>query len=245
MSQAIKKRSIPLKGTSEAPTTAQKILFAARLEFSERGFDGARMQAIADKAGTNKALLHYYFRSKEGLFKVTLKDILSNLWADVHRQMDAHQDEKNLRALINAIVSAYITTFAAQPDLPRMVVREITVRSPIFCNVIDDVFSSLEIVPKTIFSIYNKELAKGAIKHIDVIHFMMNLMSMCAITFVVKPIAEYMSKKMGAPINFNRKFYAKRIEAITEMACDGIFIDKTNPAKRRMCCRQKLSTYPA
>lgn len=36
--------------------------------FHEKGFDGARMQEIADKANINKGLLHYYFKSKDALF---------------------------------------------------------------------------------------------------------------------------------------------------------------------------------
>ncbi|MCK5537355.1 MAG: helix-turn-helix transcriptional regulator, partial [Bacteroidales bacterium] len=41
--------------------TEQKILLAATKIFSTKGMQGARMQEIADEAGINKALLHYYF----------------------------------------------------------------------------------------------------------------------------------------------------------------------------------------
>ncbi|MBK9511763.1 MAG: helix-turn-helix transcriptional regulator [Cytophagaceae bacterium] len=50
-------------------TTEEKIFLAAENEFMEKGFDGTRMQAIADRAGINKAMLHYYFRSKDALFE--------------------------------------------------------------------------------------------------------------------------------------------------------------------------------
>lgn len=49
--------------------TEEKILQAARDVFTTKGLDGARMQDIADTAGINKALLHYYFRSKDKLFQ--------------------------------------------------------------------------------------------------------------------------------------------------------------------------------
>ena len=45
----------------------EKILAAARKIFTTKGMAGARMQDIADEAGINKALLHYYFRDKEKL----------------------------------------------------------------------------------------------------------------------------------------------------------------------------------
>jgi AcrR family transcriptional regulator len=56
--------------------TEAKILTSARTEFIGKGKAGARMQAIALNAGVNKALLHYYFRSKDQLYAAALKEIL-------------------------------------------------------------------------------------------------------------------------------------------------------------------------
>jgi hypothetical protein len=145
------------------------------------------------------------------------------LWSDIQGEMNKHQEETDLRTLITAVVSVYITTFAAQPMIPKMIIREVTVESPVIFRVIGDAVSAINIAPTTIFSIYNRELAAGSIKPIEPVHFMMNLMGMCAAAFIVKPIAQYISAKAGKPMAFDRKFYRKRIEAITEMACDGIF----------------------
>ena len=46
----------------------EKILLAAKREFAERGYNGSRLDAIAKKAGVNKALIHYYFGTKEDLY---------------------------------------------------------------------------------------------------------------------------------------------------------------------------------
>lgn len=63
------------KGTS----TEDFILNAAKLVFARKGLAGARMQEIADEAGINKALLHYYFRSKENLFNAVFIDLLGSI----------------------------------------------------------------------------------------------------------------------------------------------------------------------
>ncbi len=55
----------------------ENILNAAADEFSEKGKAGARMQAIADKAGVNKAMLNYYFTSKDQLFYAVMKKMLT------------------------------------------------------------------------------------------------------------------------------------------------------------------------
>ena len=58
-----------------------RILKAAEAVFAETGFTGASMQAIAEKAGLPKANLHYYFGTKEGLYRALLADIL-DMWVD-------------------------------------------------------------------------------------------------------------------------------------------------------------------
>ena len=54
----------------------------------EKGKDGARMQEIADVAGINKALLHYYFRSKDKLYTKVLSGVLKNILESVLLKID-------------------------------------------------------------------------------------------------------------------------------------------------------------
>jgi AcrR family transcriptional regulator len=56
--------------------TKGRLLAAAMREFSAKGIAGARVDAIAEKAATNKRMLYYYFGSKEGLFRHILRDRL-------------------------------------------------------------------------------------------------------------------------------------------------------------------------
>jgi AcrR family transcriptional regulator len=59
-------------------STEEAILRAARKVFEEKGFDGARMQEISDRSGINRALLHYYFRSKERMFAKIFDEALDS-----------------------------------------------------------------------------------------------------------------------------------------------------------------------
>jgi len=54
---------------TKSDNSEEKILAAAKIVFQQKGMAGARMQEIADKAGINKALLHYYYRNKQMLFE--------------------------------------------------------------------------------------------------------------------------------------------------------------------------------
>lgn len=55
----------------------RKILKAAKSEFAERGFTGARMNAIAQRANCNQALIHYYFKTKENLYVEVLDSMMA------------------------------------------------------------------------------------------------------------------------------------------------------------------------
>ncbi len=59
--------------------TERTILQAARKVFVTKGMHGARMQEIADEAGINKALLHYYFRNKSKLFEAIFQQAFQEI----------------------------------------------------------------------------------------------------------------------------------------------------------------------
>jgi TetR/AcrR family transcriptional regulator len=56
----------------DAERTRERILDAALVEFGEHGFAGARIGAIARRAGANQQLISYYFGGKEGLYQALL-----------------------------------------------------------------------------------------------------------------------------------------------------------------------------
>ncbi len=65
--------------SEEKIATEQTIKQAAKKVFLLNGLKGARMQTIADEAGINRAMLHYYFRSKDKLFEVVLEDAIGEM----------------------------------------------------------------------------------------------------------------------------------------------------------------------
>jgi len=62
----------------DAERTRRRILDAARREFGMKGFDGARVDAIARRARVNKGLIFYHFQSKEELFRVLSEQRIAN-----------------------------------------------------------------------------------------------------------------------------------------------------------------------
>jgi TetR/AcrR family transcriptional regulator len=88
--------------TERADQTRARILDAAIREFSENGLAGARTEQIAEAAGVNKALLYYYFKSKEALYAAALESIAEGVRASSLAVLDADASagERFLRSVL-------------------------------------------------------------------------------------------------------------------------------------------------
>src|SRR5215831_5817845 len=101
--------------------TEKRILAAAKKVFLTKGMDGARMQDIADAAGINKALLHYYFRSKEKLFEKIFTEAMSGLFPKINSILES---EQTVFEKIEMICGEYIDQIQQTPYLPMFILSE-------------------------------------------------------------------------------------------------------------------------
>lgn len=114
-------RNVAEIGSSEAGTK-EKIIDAARAEFAENGFEGARVDRIADRAGVNKAMLYYHFRSKEFLYQ----DVVTSFFRHVFTQLLARTSEgKTLEEYLLGVLETHIQAYRQTPDFVRILLREL------------------------------------------------------------------------------------------------------------------------
>jgi AcrR family transcriptional regulator len=106
--------------------TEEKIYEAAKAVFAERGMDGARMQEIADRAGINKSLLHYYYRSKEKLFSAIFDELALMTF---RKFAQLFETDLPFEDQISNFFSEHIEFLKANPGLPIFILTEIN-RSP-------------------------------------------------------------------------------------------------------------------
>jgi len=102
--------------------TKKKIMEAAYKEFAERGFDGARMQKIAERAKINKAMLHYYFKDKETLYE-TVMEYFHNLFDQIIAEKNV--DAKDRITFLKQTVNAYYEIFFEYPEFKKIFMQEI------------------------------------------------------------------------------------------------------------------------
>ncbi|MEO8080302.1 MAG: TetR/AcrR family transcriptional regulator [Caldimonas sp.] len=87
--------------TRDADRTQQEILRAAMAEFAANGFGGARIDAIAERAGVNKKLIYYYFEGKDELFTAVLEQTYADIRiAERDLQLESSEPLEAVRSLV-------------------------------------------------------------------------------------------------------------------------------------------------
>jgi TetR/AcrR family transcriptional regulator len=107
----------PRSRPGRRPEGRAAILAAAEQIFAELGLDGARTEAIAERAGVNKALLYYYFRSKHALFRAVLEDQLQKAGTQINEILDSRE---TVRARLVKFMSLRFDFVEAHPYFPRL-----------------------------------------------------------------------------------------------------------------------------
>lgn len=164
-------------------TTEERILAAAKKIFIKKGLAGARMQDIADEAGINKALLHYYFRSKEKLFDVIFIEAAQKLFPKITAVLEA---EAPLFEKIERFADEYITVMLENPYLPMFVLNEINKNPEAF---FEETTRRVNFPrPQKLLMQIEEEIKNGKIKPISPMQFLLNLLSLCIFPFMAKPL---------------------------------------------------------
>lgn len=162
-------------------TTEEKILEAAKSVFLTKGIDGARMQEIADIAGINKALLHYYFRCKEKLFEEVVKKTASTFFPEL---IGVLSSEIPFEVKIWSAVEKYISFLQANPYVPVFIINTINNSPESITGIFDNNLMNFD----KLQTILDVEYTEGNITKKDSKHFILNLISLCVFPFVSKPV---------------------------------------------------------
>jgi TetR/AcrR family transcriptional regulator len=168
--------------TSE-PSAEGKILEAARQVFMQKGFAAARMQEIADVAGINKGLLHYYFRNKNQLFRAVFDEAFERFALQINEVFAA---DLPLRRKIEAFVEHYIDIMLENPALPSFVLNELNQKGEEF--VAEIMSRSHRPNPLPLIGQIQLEVDTGRIRPLNPLHLLLNMLSMCAFPFIARPL---------------------------------------------------------
>lgn len=161
--------------------TETLILDAARIVFIRKGFSGARMQEIAEEAGINKALLHYYFRSKDRLFEAVFQETMQNMMKSIIWMLN---DDLPFEIKIKQVVNMYIDTIWENPFLPGFIIQELS-QNP---DKLVSIFKKVNPDSSLFFQQIHNEAEAGHIRKTDARHLFVNIIALSIYPIMAQPI---------------------------------------------------------
>ena len=177
----------------------------AKILFFQKGFLDATTQEIADEAGVNRAMIHYYFRSREQLLDVLLQENLKEKKEKIRKVLTAQIPfREKIANFIDTIVDYGLT----YPYLDNFIISE-TARRPekvdVFCSM--DRVKSSDLIREQL----EQEIASGKIAPISAEHFMINLSALCNYPLLAKAVLQTIHGMTDAA---SRKFLLDRKQII-------------------------------
>jgi len=158
--------------------TEEKILDAAEEIFMKKGYDGSRMQAIADLAGINKAMLHYYFRSKDKLFERIFETKFQGFFPTVETLIN---NENNFTDKVCTFAEQYTRFLIKNPYLPHFILNTIQ-KNPEFAKKLP------HHIPQMLIMSYMEDCQNGLCKVMNPAQLFISIFGMCIAPFMGKPL---------------------------------------------------------
>jgi AcrR family transcriptional regulator len=187
--------------------TEERILESAREIFVQKGFEGARMQEIADHAGINKALLHYYFRGKEKLFDAVFSNTIQQIGPALSTFFN---EDIPLEVKVWKFVDNYLEMIKKFPQMPLFIMNEISTNP-------ERILKQLNFEPYLDFKKLENQLLdeseKGHIIKVDLKHFIVNIIGLTVFPFAAKIIIQ---KNLGIQEEEWSQFIEERKKVIPQ-----------------------------
>nr|WP_281389052.1 TetR family transcriptional regulator [Spirochaeta isovalerica] len=181
------------------------ILEAAMDEFIARGWSGARMQSIADRAGINKTLLHYYYRSKENLYIKIVSLTMESFFGSVLKNISRTKDFKDfLKTFINTLVDVS----SDNPRIPMFIMQELSRGGEAVLSILNDVLGKHNPpVTAVMLENINRAMAEGKIRKTSPIQLIMTMLGSCLYFSMAEPVVMKIGAMNGLMDGFDRKAF--------------------------------------
>jgi AcrR family transcriptional regulator len=178
------------KTTSPDKDTRVVILVAARSVFARRGFDGASTREVAEVAGVNNAMIYYYFKDKDSLYRSVLADSFSaliDIWND-----GIFKSPAPVRQKVEKYVEGYIRFHQANEDLRRIMAMEFAVSGGTLTGVCEKYFADNF---KRLSGIFREGIRNNELQNIDPSTAAASLIGVIIHNFIMQPMAKHIHGK--------------------------------------------------
>lgn len=196
--------------------TEAKIIQAATEVFLEKGKDGARMQEIAQKANINKALLHYYFRSKDKLYETVFRERVFRFLDELFSSVPQTDD---IKTVLKEFTANYIDLISTHPELIRFILWEVRQGGQYMGDALKDIFAKHGFTKFPFLEKVQNAINSGTIRPLDPLHLIISVIGVCVYPFIAQPLLE--NAIPGVQVT-SAAFLQKRKEEIFKLIWEGI-----------------------
>jgi AcrR family transcriptional regulator len=200
--------------TVQDKQTEEKIFEAATDVFEEKGLAGARMQDISDRSGINKALLHYYFRTKEKLFNAVFEMVAKKMFTRFSAVFD---ENMSLESKIRFFFREHISFLQKNPKLPSFVLNEINQNPERIKKLLENI--DFKAILAKIMEKHKHEIHKYNIDEKTIPQIVTSIVSMSVFPFAARGLLETIFKSAGYDFN---KYIEERKEFAAEFVIKAI-----------------------
>ncbi|MFV0345927.1 MAG: TetR/AcrR family transcriptional regulator [Bacteroidales bacterium] len=192
--------------------TEKNIIFAARKVFYKKGYDGTKMRDIAKEAQVNLSMLHYYYRSKDAIFKIVFGEAFRQLFRNIHEVLIADVD---FFKKIELLVSTYIDSAAENPELPMFVMSETSKNPELITEVMGEhKRSNVTTVDLSVFfEEINKAVEEKLIKPINPQAFFIDILALTILPYLSTSLLcmKFGSRQEMEQLLLSRKSYIAKM----------------------------------
>ena len=203
------------------PNTEKRILEAAKKVFHIKGFDGARMQEIADEAGVNKSLVHYYFRNKENLFRSVFEEAFGTLLAKLN---EIFFSDLPFLAKIDTFLTYYITFLNQHSYLPLFILNALNDKP----EQIRAMMVKRQVSPERLLNGIREQVKEELHVEVDALHIFINILSLCVFPVLAKPIIRTIFGYSNEQLN---QFYEERKVIVPEFILNAFKSYENQPGR--------------
>jgi len=165
----------PATQSRDAEATRAKILDAAEEEFAQGGLSGARTEAIAQRTGVTKAMIYYYFDSKEGLYEAVLERCFRG---HIEAAIDPSWEEGDPASKLESFIRQFLARAAHNPNLPAIVAYEAMQNEGKYYKQVG-VITFYETMAK----ILERGMSAGVFRQVDAYHAAVTIVGACVFYF--------------------------------------------------------------
>jgi len=194
--------------------TENLILRTAISLFGERGLNGVSTAEIAHRAGVNKALIFYYFGSKDGLYQIAFSTIMTEYLSSIKTVVTGV--EPGL-PMIEAFIREHITILKEHQNFVRMFLREIIPQSGEVSHVLKGCEAILQDIRTNLLEAVFTARAKGEIRDVDPLQTIVSIISLNVFYFIGKPMVRLVYPQIDCD-----EFERKRVDYVLDLLVNGL-----------------------